>query len=133
MTNTLEIINSEHTSWAFTLRKTTIKKGLPTEDDYYDHLERMHDTTNCIIKENVFEHTGGLHMHGVLQIPDATNMKLFRTRGWKLHLEKIWDYDGWRNYFMKEQIIKNNETPEDTTSEEYITDLYALKRSLFKR
>lgn len=135
MTDLLEIEHSDYTSWAFTLRKTTKKRLDPNEEIYLTYIENLCQKTNTILKEYVFEQTGGLHMHGVLQIHHATNMKLFRTRGWKMHLVNIWDYDGWRNYFMKEQLLQEIEDQPLNSDQEdrYIAACYNLRHSLFKR
>jgi len=104
----MEIEDSKVDSWAFTLRKTTTKRGVPTEEDYHNHLAKISRSTTCFVREYVFEQTKGLHMHGVLEMHRTVNMKYFRVRGWKLHLERIWNLDGWQRYIMKEQLIKDS-------------------------
>lgn len=116
------------TSYAFTLRKTSTKKGQPTQQDYQVHIDNLCLTTKSLKKEVVFERTGGLHMHGVLEIPKTVNMYKFRVRGWKMHLEEIWDFDGWKRYMAKEQILKFYE--DDLSEQEH--PVHRLRRSLFK-
>lgn len=124
----INVERSDKTSFAFTLRKTSTKKRQPTQNDYNLHIDKLVISTNSILKEFVFERTGGLHMHGVLEIPKTTKMYKFRVRGWKLHLKEIWSYDGWVKYMAKERLIVLNE-------EEMVEDelpIQTLRRSLFR-
>lgn len=106
----LIIERAEYRQWSFTLRRTNLKMGLPTEEVYNVHIENRLRNTDVKLEEHVFEQTGGLHMHGILSIPKWFNMKKFRIRGWKMHLEEIWDVNGWRAYMAKEQILNNDKS-----------------------
>lgn len=88
--------------YAFTLRRTNLKKGV-TQGDYLDHFERWH---NVKLIDYAFEETAGLHMHGIIEIPVGlcvNQFKQLRIRGWKLHLEELYDELGWKCYYMKDQ------------------------------
>lgn len=115
-------------SYAFTLRKTSTKKGQPTQEDYQVHIDTLCLTTKSYKKEVVFERTGGLHMHGILEVPKRCFMNKFRIRGWKMHLEEIYDYDGWKRYMAKEQVLKNYE--KELSEQEH--PVHKIRRSLFK-
>lgn len=126
----LEVIPSKATSYAFTLRKTSTKRGQPTQEDYKSHVTKLCRPTDSMVREYVFEKTGGLHMHGILEIPKSVHMYRFRVRGWKLHLEEIWSLKGWKEYMSKEQNIAYHEDEESELQEDH--PIYHLKRSLFK-
>jgi len=119
---------SDTIPFAFTLRKTNLKKGQPTQNDYHLHLNKMISSTNSILDRFVFEQTGGLHMHGILQVPKDRNMIKFRVRGWKMHMVEIYSRDGWIQYMQKERLLELHE-------DEFIEDvppIKRLRRSLFK-
>lgn len=125
--------------YAFTLRKTNLKKGVTTKD-YLDHIEKFHQKGFCELVEYVFEKTAGLHMHGILQIPEIHNSfkiftYMFRVRGWNIKLEELYNLEGWRYYMMKEQAIKenDNEVFENDSEESFIEQPLNLKKSLFKK
>ena len=120
--------HAERTSWAFTLRKTSTKKGNPTQGDYDDHIIKLIANTEVSQTKWCFERKGGLHMHGILEIPRFFNMKRFRVRGWKMHLEEIYDLIGWHAYMAKEQLIKIHE--DELSEQEH--PVHRLRRSLFK-
>lgn len=121
-------LSAERTSWAFTLRKTSTKKGQPTQENYHDHIIKLIADTPVSQTKWCFERKGGLHMHGVLVIPRGYNMLKFRVRGWKIHLEEIYDLIGWHAYMAKEQLIKIHE--EDLAEQDH--PVHRLRRSLFK-
>jgi len=114
----LEVEDAQSQSWAFTLRKTTLKLGPIGQDKYKQHIENLCRGTSSVLNSFVFEYTNGIHMHGILEIPKNAKMFRFRTRGWRLHLEEIYDYAGWNRYMMKEQHLQDE-------------GLYNLKKSLF--
>lgn len=98
--------------YAFTLRRTNLKKGV-TQGDYLDHFSRFH---NVKLIDYVFEETSGLHMHGIIEIPVGLLMqqaRQLRIRGWKLHLEELYDELGWKCYYMKDQHHKDYEDDDD--------------------
>jgi len=121
-------LSAERTSWAFTLRKTSTKKGQPTQGDYDDHIIKLIANTPVSQTKWCFERKGGLHMHGILEIPRGYNMLKFRVRGWKIHLEEIYDLIGWHAYMAKEQLIKIHE--EELSEQEH--PVHKLRRSLFR-
>jgi len=130
MTNVINLAIewSDSIPFAFTLRRTNLKNGMPTQEDYQVHVENLIRSTDVKVTNYVYERTGGLHMHGIFQIPKKFNLKRFRIRGWKMHLEEIYDYDGWKRYMAKEQIIKYHEN-ELAESEHPV---HRLRRLLFK-
>lgn len=116
------------TSWAFTLRKTSTKKVQPTQADYHYHINNLCLATKSHITDSVFERTGGLHMHGTIEVPNKVQMYKFRVRGWRLHLEQLWDRVGWQSYMAKEQVLKDYE--DELSEQEH--PVHRLRRSLFK-
>lgn len=107
----LEIEEVQFRSYSFTLRKTKVNKSNPvSEQDYFNHIYELTEKTGSTMSNYVFEKTGGLHMHGVLEIPINTYMLKFRVRGWKMHLKEIWNYAGWQQYMAKEVLIYDNES-----------------------
>lgn len=123
----MEIIKAPARQYAFTLRRTNLKKGLPTEDDYFNHLEKWSRLGLCIVIDSVFESTAGLHMHGILEIPKKQNLKVFRVRGWNIKLEELYNEDGWRFYMLKDQ--KCREDIEEIDDDDPIPK---LTKSLFR-
>lgn len=123
----MEIVEALSRQYAFTLRRTNLKKPVSSED-YYKHLEKWTTTGKCQIQESVFEYEGGIHMHGIMEIRKDVNFKHFRVRGWNIKLEELYDVDGWRHYMLKHQKAVQD-------LESYIEDgdTYNLKTSLFKR
>lgn len=89
--------------YAFTLRKTNIKRGPPTMDDYHAHLNKL-QTKGLIMRQHVVEQKGGLHLHGVVSIPEGFNFKTLMIRGWHFHIVEIYDPEGWQRYLAKEQL-----------------------------
>jgi len=116
------IEHSDNQSWAFTLRKTKLKIG-PVQADYEDHMENLCSKLECVITDKCFEYQGGIHMHGIIQIPKGSNMKQFRVRGWRMHLVELYDKAGWQRYMAKEAILKDHEV--DVSS--------IIRESLFKK
>jgi len=110
MEEDLEVEETKYRSFAFTLRKTKMNKVNPvSRDDYLLHVVRLVETLGCKLYSHVFEKTGGLHMHGVIEIAVDTPLIRFRVRGWKMHLKEIWNYVGWQQYIAKESMINYNE------------------------
>lgn len=121
----LIVIQSEQVSMSFTLRRTNLKKGQPTEGEYFEQVEKLCERTGSRLHDYVFEKEGGLHMHGILEVKRNINMLKFRTRGWKMYMEEIWNYLGWHNYMQKEQLLQYEDMDTDTSP-------LALKSSLFR-
>lgn len=122
LTNIMEDLELEYATtrpWAFTLRRTKLKLG-PLPNDYIKHMNKICQSLDCKITDQCFEYTGGIHMHGIIQIPAKTYMDRFRVRGWKMHLEEIYDLDGWRRYMQKEQHLLAGE---ETLLEKFVSAL----------
>jgi len=106
---TIQVANQR--CYAFTLRRTNLKKGV-TKEDYLGHWKRW---PGVKLHDYIFEETAGLHMHGVVVIPVLSEkymMKQFRIRGWNMELVEIWDEFGWKCYYMKDQKINEDEIEE---------------------
>lgn len=93
--------DAPHRDYAFTLRKTK-SPDKADKSDYTNHLCKL-ISKGAVVKTSVFEHTEGLHMHGVIRLPSGYNIVYLRFRGWRLHLVEIYDPNGWRRYCLKEQ------------------------------
>lgn len=107
--------------YAFTLRKTTIKKVKPTEKTYNDHLERIFKKNGINVYDHGFENEGGLHCHGCVELKDPfiKNQKKLRIRGWRLHLTPIFDMQGWISYYNKHKQVVDNVFNFQYTNGEY--------------
>lgn len=134
-----ELTTSTTTPFAFTLRKVT-KAENSTKSDYALKLQKFKDMgvqiTDLSYEKN--KTNSGLHCHGTMQIPKKFNMKKFRTRGWHIKLDEIYDYWGWCQYMTKEGSL---ETPSlnpivdpdtagaksDSDTDERIEDEFKLK------
>lgn len=123
----MEVVKAPARQYAFTLRKTVLKLGPINQESYFKHIEKWETAKLCRLVDSVFEYTSGIHMHGILEIPEGVNFKRFRVRGWNIVLEELYDQNGWRYYMMKEQKCKDD-------NEEYIDEhfIYSLTHSLFK-
>lgn len=91
-------------TYGFTLRRVSLSVPI-TQDLYREHIQNMECTSNdeVCFSEVVFELTGGLHAHGIVSVPEKYYLNKFRIRGWKLHLEEIYDKAGWLKYIKKDQ------------------------------
>lgn len=125
----LDIDYAPARQYAFTLRRTYLKKGAPTEDDYFKHLEKFVNKGLCTIIDSCFEFTSGLHMHGILEIPKTIPIIHFRVRGWSMKLEELYNPDGWRYYMMKDQKCRQEQDDEESLIDEKPLN---LNKSLFK-
>lgn len=113
-----EIIISVTTPYSFTLRKTT-DPNESSMDDYKTKLAKF-SNMGISITDHVYENNivnNGIHCHGVMQIPKKFNMNRFRTRGWHIKLDEIYDRPGWDAYMAKQQILEQNET--DTPTDDF--------------
>lgn len=100
---TLEIIRSDYTIYAFTLRKTK-NPNESSRELLTKHLCGLaHGGVFATFNNVVFEETGGLHCHGIVTIPKFTNLARFRVRGFKMHLVEIYDLQQWYQYLNKDQ------------------------------
>jgi len=90
-------------SYAMTLRRTLLTKGSPDRTDYINHLSKL-SAHGMYLHTYEFEEAEGLHLHGVVSLPEGFNMKRLRYRGWHLHLEEIFDSQGWKTYIEKEKF-----------------------------
>lgn len=108
------VISPKLRPYAFTLRKTK-NPEVNTKGHYVNHIAKL-SRKGLTFKENIFEVKGGLHMHGVVLIPDAFNMKTLKIRGWHLFLKEIFDPVGWQRYMLKEQV---EETPDEDTRQAF--------------
>lgn len=99
----LEIIKSDYTIYAFTLRKTK-NNAKSTRELYATHLCRLaHGGVFANFNNVVFEETSGLHCHGIVTIHKSTALNRFRVRGWKMYLVEIYDLQQWEQYLNKDQ------------------------------
>jgi len=146
MTSTHGIINDDlltieyalKRQFAFTLRRTNLKKGV-CEDDYTLHIYKF-ENHGCKLIDYSFEKTAGLHMHGILEIPlQFDYQKRMRIRGWNMKIVELFDSDGWKQYYLKDQItdlqnrISHEIEDDDDASAVIDSNLYRLHHSLFKR
>lgn len=116
--------------YAFTLRRTMLRKGV-TEGDYLNHFLRWEDVK---LIDHVFEMTAGLHMHGIIEIPEKLlygNCKKLRIRGWSLVIKEMFNEFCWRSYYMKDQHNRDYEEEENNMSEDYIDEDPLLTKPLF--
>lgn len=115
--NEPEICSSSTTPFSFTLRKTA-HADKSVRKDYELKLQKYKDI-GITISDHAYEsnHTNnGIHCHGVMQIPKKFDMKRFRSRGWHIKLDEIYDYAGWLCYITKEstlESIKVDDSPQD--------------------
>lgn len=120
----MEIQKSKLKPYGFTLRKTKLVNV--EEDTYRSHMDRLPWELYCDV---AFETESGLHCHGVCYIPRAVDMKRFRFRGWKLHLEELYDPQQWMIYCNKHQ-----ETPTpDMTDTPIEQDFIPPKKRMFPK
>lgn len=94
--------------YAFTLRKCKSPSKM-TEELLLEHLEKMCNKTSSSLIDYVFEKEGGLHMHGIIQVPKKEGLYHFRCRGWHMHLEELYNEAGWRYYMMKAQRLEEGD------------------------
>lgn len=112
----MEVIDYQYKPYGYTLRRTTDPKNADKEK-YIKHLGRIFPPMGCRLCETVFEHEGGLHAHGVVDIPKKADMKRFRFRGWHLKLEELYDPQQWYIYLNKSQpnpLIDMIDPPDDS-------------------
>lgn len=91
--------------YALTLKRTKHKKSPFEEGDYLIHLSKLM-TRGLRMRSYYFENTAGLHLHGIVELPDGYNFKLLRVRGWHCYLREIYDEQGWMDYIQKEQNVR---------------------------
>jgi len=111
----MDYITADSRQWAFTLRRTSRPKQV-TCDQYISHVQKFVNKLNCKLESYVFEEKGGLHMHGILDIPKTVDKKRFRVRGWHWYMEELYNYAGWRQYMLKEQHIVEDEYDDNTST-----------------
>lgn len=104
--NMLEIkrsIKEPKRDYAFTMRKVSNPHKV-SEVTYVNQINYFKShLTNVDFKVIRFEHTSGLHCHGIVTIPNNVSLTRFRVRGWSIKLEEIYDYSGWCKYINKDQ------------------------------
>lgn len=110
----MEIVNQRQSrNYGFTLRRTSRPKDV-TAMDYLDWLQSKFTNQGCKFTLPVyFEYEGGMHIHGVVDIPIKFNLKKFRVRGWNLKLEEIYDAQGWYIYCTKHEPTETDPLSED--------------------
>lgn len=94
--------------YALTMRRTKNPSKV-TQTDYINHLTKLR-SQGMDIKQYEFEESSGLHLHGVVLLPEGFNLKRLRYRGWHLLLKEIYDPEGWKAYIEKDKYkheIKN--------------------------
>lgn len=108
----LKVTRSNTVPYAFTLRKVG-KRPVDIYGVYAAKLGEFEDL-GLSVTNNVFEHKGGVHVHGVMQVPKGFKLRRIRVRGWRIQLDEIYDMAGWQAYLAKEQILREpDDTPPD--------------------
>lgn len=109
VTGGLYLVTSPTIPYSFTLRKVT-NAAQSTKSNYVGKLQKFKDmgvqVTDLVYENNVVN--SGVHCHGTMQVPKKFNMKKFRTRGWHIKLDEIYDYAGWLSYMTKQNILEQN-------------------------
>lgn len=118
-----EINQSNITSFAFTLRKTKLPVS---KDDYVDRLHKI-EKLGLSISDYVYEDEGGLHVHGVIEIPKDFNTVRLRMRGWRIQLDELYDMVGWITYMTKTNCLELKDNPEEEISED---ERYYVKEAI---
>jgi len=98
----------KYQDYAFTLRKTSVRKNPATREAYCDHITRIFSANGLETKDYAFELESGLHVHGVVRafpLIKEQDYKKFRVRGWRVHIVPIYDMKGWHSYYMKNQYV----------------------------
>lgn len=99
----MEVKKTVLKSYGYTVRRTKDPANVD-EAMYMTHIERLGRLPGVVVEGRpIFERKAGLHCHGVIVIPKALDLKRFRFRGWHIHLEEIYDPQGWYQYLTKEQ------------------------------
>lgn len=98
------VVSPKLRPYAYTLRKTK-NPECTTKGHYVNHIAKL-SRKGLTFQDNNFEVKAGLHMHGVVLIPDAFNMKTLKIRGWHFFLREIFDPLGWQKYIIKEQLAQ---------------------------
>lgn len=101
----MDIVYAPTTPFAFTLRRVKMPVIL---QDYTDRLEKIKEL-GIKITDLAYEMTGGIHCHGVMQIPKTCNgliKRKLRVRGWRIQLDELYDYAGWLSYITKENALQ---------------------------
>lgn len=106
--------------YAFTLRRTKIDVSVSLRDEYEEHL-RLFDALGARVKDVEYENKGGLHVHGIIEIPLGMYLKKLRFRGWNLDLKVIYDEQGWLSYIRKENKYKKR-----------LVEVIPIRKKLFK-
>lgn len=104
--NTCEINSSNHTPYAFTLRRVLSPEN-STLGDYFRKINKWR-AKGVVLQRHVCEHNvvnTGFHIHGIFLVPKKFNMKQFRIRGYHTYLDELYDKSGWDAYMSKEQIL----------------------------
>lgn len=95
--------------FAFTLRKTNVKKTTPTEKIYEAHITRVFIKNGIQVIDYGFENESGLHVHGIVESEkNLINAKFLRIRGWRLHITHLTDMMGWLKYYNS-NLLKEKE------------------------
>lgn len=123
----LSITKSSTRLYAITVRKTS-KPDLVTAAHYESYLQNLSENLNVSIFEYVYEHEGGLHIHGIIEIPRGLNLNRFRTRGYHVHLEEMYNRDGWLKYINKHVL---SEVDQDDGSDPDPENNKVYKKKLF--
>lgn len=105
---------STTTPFSFTLRKCS-NAYKSDRSDYKAKLDKFTamgiQVTDYVYEKNHIDN--GLHCHGIMQVPKKFNMKKFRTRGWHIRLDEIYDNAGWLAYITKEAVLEIPELPDN--------------------
>jgi len=97
---------ADSTKYAFTLRKTKLvdlHEPKLLRIHYGEHLT-LFEQLGCTIIDHEYEEKGGLHVHGIINIPRDFFIKRLRYRGWNLDVKVIYDEVGWLSYIRKEKL-----------------------------
>lgn len=97
MNDPLKITRSPTRMYGFTLRKTKLENV--SKEAYQAHMYRL--PIKCT--DVCYEMESGLHCHGIAYVPRGLDMRRLRFRGWRLHLEELYDVHQWMMYCNKHQ------------------------------
>lgn len=125
----LQITKSDTRLYAITVRKTS-KPETVSAVHYETYLQNLHENLNVTIYEYVYEHEAGLHIHGIIEIPRGLNLNRFRTRGYRVHLEELYNRAGWLRYINKHVLPEDDQ---DDGSDPDPENNKVIKKNLFKK
>lgn len=93
--------------FSLTVRKHYKKADpLPSEADFQVVMESL----GAFLQQHVFEDDkhikGGVHMHGVLNLPNNFLRKRLLVKGFNMKMDPIFDINGWVKYMEKDKRLR---------------------------